>query len=103
MRPLDERLVGIWVTEDEDSDVAFRFAINEEGFHVSGWCLSTREGFDVRDVAWDGSALSFFAVMPSTGFRTKNVFRVQSDGEAELELTVYEVWKKTTHPKRGRQ
>jgi hypothetical protein len=32
--------------------------------------------------------------MPSTSYTTKLLFRIRPDGKADLELTLYEVWKK---------
>lgn len=65
-RPHAHPLIGTWITQAEDSNVK-----------------------------WDGKTLSFTAKMPSTGTITKNVFRMRQDGRLDLELTTYEVWKKT--------
>jgi hypothetical protein len=92
--PNDHPLIGTWITSEEDSDTAFVFSAPNNHFHVSGFCRSTGEGFEITEVKWDGDALSFVARFPSTDTMTKNVFRVRSDGTADLELTTYEIWKK---------
>lgn len=94
MKAPDEALVGTWTTEDEDSNAEFSFVIEKGTFQVSGVDLSDGENFQVEEIVWDGEALSFTAVMLSTGFVSRNVFRAQPDGKAELELTLYEIWKK---------
>jgi hypothetical protein len=63
-------------------------------FVVSGFCQSDGEAFLIRHVTWNGEALSFEAEMPSTGHVAQNRFRMRPDGCADLELTLYEVWKK---------
>ena len=87
-------LVGIWITEDEDSDAAFTFSVANNRFQVSGFSRTDGEPFEITDVKWDGEALTFIACMPSTATVTKNVFRIRPDGRADLELTTYETWKK---------
>jgi hypothetical protein len=89
----DHPLIGTWVTNEEDSDAAFTISVTDGEFRVSGVCQSDGETFEIEGVNWDGSALTFTAIMPSTGFVTKNVFRVRPDGQLDLELTTYEVWK----------
>ena len=91
----DHAFVGTWVTEDEDSDVSFEISASGDGFHVVGVCISDGEVFEIQNLASGDNWLSFDAVMPSTGWRSKNVFRLRSDGKADLELTIYEVWKKS--------
>ena len=92
--PPDRALVGTWITTDEDSNAAFTFAVVGNRFRVSGFCRSDGEKFKITQVKWDGQALSFTARMPSTGWVTKNVFRVRRDGRLDLEVTTYDVWKK---------
>jgi hypothetical protein len=90
----DHPLVGTWVTNDEDSDAAFTFAVADGELRVSGFCQSDGEEFEIKGVNWNGTALTFTATMPSTGFVIKNVFSIRPDGKLDLELTTYEVWKK---------
>ncbi len=90
----DHPLIGTWVTKDEDSDAAFTFSVTDGEFRVSGFCQSDGEEFEISDVKWDGNALTFNAIMPSTGFATRNVFSIRLDGKLDLELTTHEVWKK---------
>lgn len=96
----DHPLIGTWVTSDEDSDAAFTFSVADGEFCVSGFCQSDGEEFEISGVNWDGVALTFNAIMPSTGFATKNVFSIRPDGKLDLELTTREVWKKK-HVKPG--
>jgi hypothetical protein len=91
----DHPLIGTWVTSDEDSDAAFTFSVADGEFRGSGFCRSDGEEFEISGVNWDGTALTFTAIMPSTGFATKNIFRIRPDGKLDLELTTHEVWKKT--------
>jgi hypothetical protein len=90
----DHALIGTWVTEKEDSEAAFTFSARDNTLHVSGFCISDREEFEITKVKWDGKALSFTARMPSTETVTRHVFRIRRDGKLTLELTTYEVWKK---------
>jgi hypothetical protein len=92
--PADHALVGTWITDEEDSNAAFVVAVKNGRFRVSGFCRADGEEFGITRVKWDGKALSFTARMPSTDYVMKNVFRVRRDGKLDLELTMYEVWKK---------
>ena len=91
---MNPNLVGKWATEDEDSDAVFVFSIKDGRCEVTGYCRSDGEVFEIGDVTWDDSTLSFNALMPSTGCYSKNSFTILPDGRAELELTIYETWKK---------
>jgi hypothetical protein len=92
--PVNKALLGTWITAEEDSDAAFTFSTKNKRFHVTGFCRSDGEAFEITQVKWDGKALSFVARMPSTNNVTKNVFRIRSDGRSDLELTTYDIWKK---------
>jgi hypothetical protein len=92
--PAEHALIGTWVTNEETSNVAFVFSARDNRLHVSGFCITTREEFEITKVKWDGKALSFTARMPSTDTVTKNVFRIRADGKLNLALTIYDVWKK---------
>jgi hypothetical protein len=98
MNKLKDELIGSWVTEEEDSNVVFSFSKNGDIYEISGYDRSDGEAFDIQDVNWDGTSLSFVAVMPSTGFRSKNVFKLAGNGKAQLSLTIYETWKKIESP-----
>lgn len=87
-------LVGTWVTEDEDSDAAFLVKVAKGRFVVGGFCRSTGERFKITEQTWADHALAFTALLPSTQCRSRNVLRLRPDGKAELELTLWEVWKK---------
>ena len=94
MKPFNGELEGTWVTEEEDSDAEFSFVVKDGHLEVSGVCRSDGEAFEIEDIVWDGASLSFTAIMPSTGFKSKNSFRMRDDGKADLELTYRETWKK---------
>ena len=89
-------LVGTWITDDEDSDAAFVIKVVKGRFVVSGFCRSDGEKFKITETRWENESLSFNALMPSTQQRSRNAFRVRPDGKADLELTIWEVWKKMT-------
>ena len=82
------------MTSDEDYDAAFTFSVEDGEFRVLGFCQSDGEKFEISGVNWDGTALTFTAIMPSTGWVTRNVFSIRPDGKLNLELTTHEVWKK---------
>jgi hypothetical protein len=90
----DHPFVGVWVTEEEDSDASFTVSVVDGQFRIQGVCISDGEAFEINNVGWADERLSFHALMPSTGVRSINVFQLLSDGKAELALTIYEVWKK---------
>jgi hypothetical protein len=89
-------LVGTWITDEEDSNVAFIFSVNSgtNEFTVSGFCRSSGEEFEISNVKWDGEVLEFTARMPSTDCTSINAFQLRADGSADLTLTIFEVWKK---------
>ena len=93
IRP-DHPLVGTWVTEEEDSRAAFVISVSRNKFRVSGFSRPDGEAFKITQLKWDGRALSFTARMPSTGWTTRNVLRLRRDGNANLEITLFEIWKK---------
>ena len=92
--PADHPLIGTWITEEEDSNVAFTICVRDGVFAVTGFCRIDGEAFEISELEWDGDALTFRARMPSTDTVTKNLFRIRDDGKADLECTIYEVWKK---------
>lgn len=94
----DHPLVGTWITESEDSDVAFTISVRDGAFAVEGFCRIDGEAFEISELEWDGAALTFRARMPSTDTVTKNRFRIRADGGADLECTSYEIWKKQDVP-----
>jgi hypothetical protein len=96
---IDHPLVGTWIAEEDDSDVAFVISVEDNVFKVSGIYRSSGIPFDIYDVIWNGEALSFTARFQPTNTITKNVFRARTSDVADLALTVYEVWiKKEAKP-----
>lgn len=92
--PVNKALIGTWIAAGEDSNVAFKFSVQNKAYRVSGFCRSDGEEFEITKVKWNGKALAFTARMPSTNYVTKNVFRIRPDGRLDFELTTYDVWKK---------
>lgn len=90
----DHPLVGTWITEDEDSNLAFVIEVRRGRLHVSSFTRSDGEVHRIRNLKWDGKALSFDSVVPSNGWRTKVVFRTGPNHSAKVEFTLFEVWKK---------
>jgi len=89
---IDERFLGVWVTEDEDSDVIVTIAAKGNQYQVSAYDKYDKEQFEIKNTLWDGTVLSFDVRVPSTGFRAKNAFSLSSPNQASLELTFYENW-----------
>jgi hypothetical protein len=87
-------LVGTWITEDEDSDSAYVVKFTRGRFVVSGFCRSDGERFRITQTRWDGFSLSFNALMPSTKWKSRHVFRLMKNGCVEHEITIWEIWKK---------
>jgi hypothetical protein len=55
----DHPFIGTWITDDEDSDPAFRIKVVGGKFRVSGFCRSDGEAFEISGVKWDGQGLCF--------------------------------------------
>jgi hypothetical protein len=88
-------LVGTWVALDDDVDAEFTVAAKGDSFIVSGRDQSDGEEFMISDVAWDGEALRFSSLMPSTGHRVSHVFRLSPRRRTiEHEYTLLEIWKR---------
>ncbi|MFA6008445.1 MAG: hypothetical protein WC799_00570 [Desulfobacteraceae bacterium] len=87
-------LIGTWITDNEDSDAAFSITFEDGAFKVHGFCRSDGEEFEISNLEWNGEWLRFTAKMLSTDTISKNAFRIRPDGRANLELTIFEVWKK---------
>jgi len=50
--PADHPLIGTWITDEEDSDTAFRFSLENNKLRVSGFCRSSGEEFEITHVKW---------------------------------------------------
>src|SRR5262245_20499594 len=87
-------LVGTWETEEQDSSAVFTVSVTEGYFVVTGKDEMDNEAFHIDDIRWDGEALRFTSVMPSTGHRATHAFRMRADGTVSHELTLIEIWKK---------
>jgi hypothetical protein len=93
--PENHPLVGTWITENEDSNVAV--VIKSDGGPPQVECFTRSDGgfHDITDLLWDGESLEFHSTVPSNGWKTKHVFRAAPDGTAHVEFTWYEVWKQS--------
>jgi len=99
--PEDHPLVGKWITEDEDSDVAVVISVHDGLPRVECFIRSDGEFYDITNLSWDGKRLEFEGLVPSNGWRTRHVFSVGEDGTADVEFTWFEVWKKKNDVKPG--
>ncbi|MDF7802205.1 hypothetical protein P4C99_22230 [Pontiellaceae bacterium B1224] len=90
----EHRFVGTWIDDAEDTDVIFQIEFIEDEFKISGNCISDGEQFEVTNISFDGTSLKFETLMPSTNYKTKNKLTVREDGKTDLELSIFEVWKK---------
>ncbi len=87
-------LVGRWVDYAEDTDMVVLIDSINEYLKVSAHCISDGEQFKIKNTSWDGSILTFYTEMPSTGWKTKHQLTLREDGKVNLELTTFEVLKK---------
>ena len=92
--PKDHPLVGTWITDDEDSNVAVVIKSKGGTPHVDCFTRSDGEFHRITDMSWNGESLVFHSTVPSNGWKTKHVFRAAPDGTADVAFTWYEVWKK---------
>ncbi len=89
-------LVGTWCGEGDDSRAEYTVSATPEGFSVAGVDSVDGEQFVISEVSWDGERLAFSSLMPSTGRRGKNVFRLISEDQIEYTFTFTEteIWRK---------
>jgi hypothetical protein len=88
-------LVGTWVAMDDDVDAEFTVVAKGDSFLVTGRDQSDGEEFVISGVVWDGEALRFSSLMPSTGHRVGHVFRLSPGKRTiEHEYTLLEIWKR---------
>ena len=92
--PDDHPLVGTWITEDEDSNMAVVIGVKNGQPEIACFTRSDGEFHGICDVRWNGESLHFDSVVLSNGWRSHHVFRAAADGTANVEFTWYEVWKK---------
>lgn len=87
-------LIGTWVSAEDDNDVEYTVsAVN--GLVVTGRDASDGEEFVISDVAWNGTALSFRTLMPSTNHEARHSLKAtQNRNVIEHELTIVEMWKR---------
>ena len=89
----DHPLVGTWITDDEDSNVAVVIEVRRGRFRVSSFTRSDGEFHKITHLKWNGKTLSFDSTVPSNGWRTKHVFSAGPHGFANVEFTWFELWK----------
>ena len=56
---VNKALLGTWITDEEDSSVAFAFSTKNNGYLVNGFCRSDGEEFEITrvKVEWQGPQL----------------------------------------------
>ena len=93
---LSHPLVGTWCGEGEDSRAEYTVAVRSEGFSITGIDSIDGEMFVISEVSWDGERLIFSSLMPSTGRRSTNIFRLISNDQVEYTFTFTEteIWRK---------
>jgi hypothetical protein len=85
---------GRWVTEDNDSDIEITIKGTDGDPSVEARCISDGEILVVTNIQWLNPVLSFDALVPSNGYKTRNVMRFKSPDQCEFELTLWENWKR---------
>lgn len=89
-----DRLVGRWETEGRDSSAVIEVAVSAGKPVVTAFDGRDGERFRISNVDWNGTSLSFAAVMPSTRHRSRHKLTVVRAGVIEHELTIVERWLK---------
>jgi hypothetical protein len=90
--PINPGLIGIWVTEDEDSEATFSVSQGKDGYEVAGFDRDSGDSFGIKDVAWNGVNLSFEVYLDEDELLSKNTFTLLADGTAKLQLTLFDIW-----------
>lgn len=85
------KLIGRWKSpapwDSEDYRVAYEVSGFEHNPVVSATDLSDGEAFLVSNVDWDGDALTFTTLMPSTGRIGINRFSLDERGDVTAQFT----------------
>jgi hypothetical protein len=84
-------LIGTWVLPD-DSPAEYTVHALGDTPAVSGVDSSDGEVFVISDAQWDGTALRFTSLMPSTSYELTHILRPLADDTVEHEWTRVEVW-----------
>jgi hypothetical protein len=88
-------LIGTWGPGDEaDSNVHFTVARRGRGLAVTARDIYDGEQLTVRRTTWDGGALRFETVTPSTGSAMAHELEPTSATTARYRFTVTQTWKK---------
>ena len=91
-----QKFVGTWC--EKGSCVEYSVSIQDGVVVVTGLDTSDGEVLRIQDISFDGSALRFTSVCPSTVFVLTHVFRSLSDGEVEHEFTRIQTWQRKETP-----
>ncbi len=92
--------VGRWVSslpfDSDDYLVEYNIVLEDEELKITALDLQDGEEMRICDVSFAEGILSFDSLMPSTGRRGRNLFRLKGDGvlEAEFTFTVVEELKR---------
>jgi hypothetical protein len=96
-----KNLIGTWRSSIpwDSSDYLCEYTVlgSESHPEVQAVDLQDGEEFVVSDVAWDGNALSFRTLMPSTGRIGVCRFRAESDDQIVSEFTFTETERLTRY------
>lgn len=96
---LDDRLIGTWVSsqpfDSEDYLVEYHISRAAQRYRVGARDYRDGEEMKISKVRFDGQTLDFISLMPSTGRKGQNRFRLRDNSiEAEFTFTVRETLKR---------
>jgi hypothetical protein len=89
-------MIGIWETEDRDSDAIFE--ITNVGNKLKVVAFNKRDGerFKVSKLRTTSNGIKFETFVPSTKYRAKHFLRCVSKSAILQELTLIERWIRVT-------
>lgn len=86
-----ENLIGSWVSSlpHDSDDYLAKYTIGGNSAFpvVTAVDIQDGEEFQISNIAWNGQQLSFESLMPSTGRKGINRFRLSSNGNVISEFT----------------
>jgi hypothetical protein len=91
----DHPLCGTWVAlcPDESCETVhteYTISVVDEQFRVTGVDPSDGENFMIYDIGYDGEAIRFVSLMPSTGRTGRNWMRIVDKDKVEYRFTFTE-------------
>jgi|WetSurMetagenome_2_1015567.scaffolds.fasta_scaffold00201_7 hypothetical protein len=97
-----DNLIGKWVhIEEWDTDdwmSEYDISGTENNIIIKAKDHNDGEEYEISNIKWNGQVLEFVSVMPSTGRKGINKFRIKSENELESEFTFteYDIMKRKT-------